>query len=343
MSNIKLFASSKNWIDSEAIEALNKISKFDGVKSVVGLPDLSIGNMPNGIAVISHRVHPHLIGGDIGCGMSLFKIDIKAKRVKVEKFAKKLEKLDSLDTIFSDLTPGYNIGTIGKGNHFAEFLVVNESKSKEINKDSLYLLIHSGSRAFGQIVFNSIDCKPNIGYSEDEAKEYLQKHNKAIALAKENRELIAKRLLKAVGIKSNLTLISDTAHNSITKVSEGFLHRKGATPTNKGLVAIAGSRGSLSYLVEPTNDTQKSNYSLSHGAGRKISRSTAEAKLKASYSQEELKRTKLGSRVVCKDKSLLYQEAPQVYKDIEVVIGDLVDANLAKVVASFKPILTYKE
>ncbi|HIE44627.1 MAG TPA: RNA ligase RtcB family protein, partial [Flavobacteriaceae bacterium] len=39
----------------------------------------------------------------------------------------------------------------------------------------------------------------------------------------------------------------------------------------------------------------------------------------------------------------LYEEAPQAYKNIDIVIDDLVEAGLARVVATFRPILTYKE
>ena len=90
-------------------------------------------------------------------------------------------------------------------------------------------------------------------------------------------------------------------------------------------------------------DTAHSNYSLAHGAGRKWERSSAEAKLRDKYSKSDLTRTAIGSRVICHDSKLLYEEAPQVYKNIEVVIGDLVEARLATVIASFRPILTYKE
>ena len=106
---------------------------------------------------------------------------------------------------------------------------------------------------------------------------------------------------------------------------------------------IAGSRGSLSYLVMPTEHTQKSNYSLAHGAGRKWERSSAEAKLRNRYTKADLTRTSIGSRVLCRDSKLLYEEAPQAYKNIDVVIDDLVEAGLATVVATFCPILTYKE
>ena len=52
--------------------------------------------------------------------------------------------------------------------------------------------------------------------------------------------------------------------------------------------------------------------------------------------------TRLGSYVVCDDKSLLYEEAPQAYKDIDSIIADLVSFGLIEVVATFTPLLTYK-
>ena len=93
----------------------------------------------------------------------------------------------------------------------------------------------------------------------------------------------------------------------------------------------------------PTEKTALSNHSLAHGAGRKWERGSVEAKLRNRYTKADLTRTEIGSRVLCKESKLLYEEAPQAYKDIDVVIADLVDAGLATVVATFRPILTYKE
>ena len=39
---------------------------------------------------------------------------------------------------------------------------------------------------------------------------------------------------------------------------------------------------------------------------------------------------------------MLYEEAPAAYKNIEEVIQELVDAGLASVIATFRPLLTYK-
>lgn len=354
MGKLKVIASQRNWIDSRSLDALESITHFRGVKRVVGLPDLSVGNVPNGMSVLCQdRIYPHLIGGDIGCGMSLFEVVKKSKNIKIDRFEKRLRKLKILDDIVleNETNLGYNLGTIGKGNHFAELHLVNEIKDIELfkknklNKNSLYSLIHSGSRAFGQIVFDNIAGKynPNIGLDTNEAQDYLNNHNKAIIYASRSREIIARKLLKAVGVGEDCRVVSDTAHNSILETDDGWIHRKGATPTNRGLVVIAGSRGTLSYLVLPTNNTKISNYSLAHGAGRKWERSSAQAKLENRYSKKDLERTKIGSRVISSDTKLLYEEAPEAYKNIDIVIDDLVEANLAIVVATFRPILTYKE
>jgi len=53
VDNITLIASEKNWIDTRSVDALKNVAKLEGVKRVVGLPDLSVGNVPNGMAVIT--------------------------------------------------------------------------------------------------------------------------------------------------------------------------------------------------------------------------------------------------------------------------------------------------
>jgi len=356
MNKLSIIASRKNWIDSRSVETLKNISTFQGVKKVVGLPDLSVGSVPNGTAILTEdRIYPHLIGGDIGCGMSLFMKPLRSKKIRSDKFEKQLKKLETLDDVALDDEKqlGYHLGSIGRGNHFAELHQVEHIKDQklferlDLKEEALYALVHSGSRAFGQIVFNTVAGAYNpsqgIEATSLEAENYLTQHNQAIDYASQSRQIIAKRLFKAIGLGENCERVSNTAHNSIINTHEGWLHRKGATPTDKGAIIIAGSRGSLSYLVMPTQNTQASNYSLAHGAGRKWERSSAEAKLKNRYTKESLKRSSIGSRVICHDSKLLYEEAPEAYKNIDIVIDDLVEAGLATVIATFKPILTYKE
>ena len=50
----------------------------------------------------------------------------------------------------------------------------------------------------------------------------------------------------------------------------------------------------------------------------------------------------MGGRVICNDRALIYEEAPQAYKNVDSVLDCLVGAGLVRVVARSKPLLTYK-
>ncbi|MFG9878930.1 RtcB family protein [Pseudomonas aeruginosa] len=104
---------------------------------------------------------------------------------------------------------------------------------------------------------------------------------------------------------------------------------------------IPGSRGDYSYLVEPVPSAQ-SLFSLAHGAGRKWQRGECRERLAARFSVDQLGRTHLGSRVICGDRQLIYEEAPEAYKGIDSVVGALLEAGLLRLVARLKPVLTYK-
>jgi release factor H-coupled RctB family protein len=107
-------------------------------------------------------------------------------------------------------------------------------------------------------------------------------------------------------------------------------------------VVIPGSRGSLAYLVKPLGDGRNRAWSLAHGAGRKWARSETRLRIRERFRVHQLTQTALGGRVICEDRDALYEEAPAAYKNIEAVIQDLVDAGLVSVIATFRPLLTYK-
>jgi release factor H-coupled RctB family protein len=107
-------------------------------------------------------------------------------------------------------------------------------------------------------------------------------------------------------------------------------------------VVIPGSRGSFSYLVKPIGDGESHAWSLAHGAGRKWARSETRLRMRERFDPHQLVQTPLGGRVICEQRDLLYEEAPAAYKNIKVVVQDLVDAGLASVIATFRPLLTYK-
>jgi release factor H-coupled RctB family protein len=94
--------------------------------------------------------------------------------------------------------------------------------------------------------------------------------------------------------------------------------------------------------VKPVGDGASHAWSLAHGAGRKWSRSDARLRMRERYGRQQLLQTPLGGRVICETRDLLYEEAPAAYKNIEIVVQDLVAAGLVSVVATFRPLLTYK-
>lgn len=264
------------------------------------------------------------------------------------------------------------LGTIGGGNHFAELQAVHEVfdssrfSSEGLTNQAVVLVVHSGSRGLGQtILHDHTTSHSGEGLTKGTALEnceftrYLQRHDVAVKWAEVNRELIAHRFCERLGTQGRSLL--DVTHNfverlhsesaSLMKLSaqadeKYWIHRKGATPANRGLVVIPGSRGSLSYLVAPRTDNIQqlalAAFSLAHGAGRKWSRGEARGRLEKRFQLKDLLRTSLGSRVICEQRNLLYEEAPQAYKNIDLVVNDLVEVELINVVASFKPLLTYK-
>lgn len=359
---IKIIASKNSWIEQDGVDQLKAIASLKGMLKAVGLPDLHPGKTPVGAAFISENIiYPHIIGNDIGCGMSLFMTNIKKHKVNVSRWIKKLEAFESIqdidisDFIKKDIPFLEKFGTIGGGNHFAEFQQIEKVFDEEsfetlgINKKNIMLLVHSGSRGYGQAILDEAikkyGAQKGLNVGSNEIDNYLKQHDNAVVWAENNRKWIAYRLLKASGSSIEFLRILDSTHNSITKkyLDEKvcYIHRKGAAPADLGPVVIPGSRGALSYIVMP-KESKLSAYSIAHGAGRKWKRGGCKERLENKYTKKTIKQTKFGTNVVCKDKKILFEEAPEAYKNIERVIQDLLDANLITVVATLKPVVTYK-
>ena len=71
-TQVRLFASSKSWIEGEAVRQFYATAKLPGVRLAAGFPDLHPGRgTPVGAVFVTEDViYPHVIGGDIGCGMA---------------------------------------------------------------------------------------------------------------------------------------------------------------------------------------------------------------------------------------------------------------------------------
>jgi release factor H-coupled RctB family protein len=351
----------KTWIESAARDQLGQVARMPNMVRVVGMPDLHPGvGSPVGAAFLSRRlIYPHLVGSDIGCGMSLWDTGLPLRKVKLDRIERRLDLEDGLpgeaDRVLSEAgvePTGHetSLGTIGGGNHFAELVrperILDERAMRRLgaNPDHAWLLVHSGSRGLGQeILRRHVARHGGKGVRPDDpaGREYLRAHDGAVRWARQNRELIAERFLSALGSKGRRLL--DITHNSVQAHGEGqWLHRKGAAPGDRGPVVIPGSRGDSSFVVMPIGDGAANLASLAHGAGRKWARSEARGKLGAKADPKAMVRGRFGNRVICEDRALLFEEAPQAYKPISDVIAALTESQVARVLAETTPLLTYK-
>jgi release factor H-coupled RctB family protein len=360
---LRIIASARSWVEGNAVRQLSAAMKLPGIRRAVGFPDLHPGkNGPVGAAFVSEGwIHPTLIGGDIGCGMALFKTSLAQRDIQLNRWMDAPFNLEhawegdaraELSNI--GLEPGAfdgALGTLGGGNHFAELQQTHEVFDTDaferfgLEKRDLVLLVHSGSRGFGEAVLRGIvDRCQGRGIEADsaEAESYLDSHDKAVRWARLSRRVLAGRFSGA--LRAEARCLWDGCHNSITPGPEPgtWIHRKGAVEDAGMPVVIPGSRGALSYLVQPVGDAGDRAASLAHGAGRKWARSEARLRMRERFRIHELMHTAFGGRVICEERDLLYEEAPAAYKDITRVIADLTEAGCISVIATFRPLITYK-
>lgn len=345
--NYKIIKTDKSWIESNAVEQLAKVCNLKGIEYGVGYPDLHLGKTPVGAAFITKDIiYPHLIGNDIGCAISLYQTQIKKKKFKKDKVIKALK-----ETPFLEPKGDYNFGTIGGGNHFLEFTSISEIIDKEeflksnLDKELIYIMVHSGSRGLGENILGKYiqeySCQNGLIKGTEAFENYLLDHNKAVKFAMDSRDSIVNTIEKITKVYIE-NKVMESPHNLLEKINGIYVHRKGAASANYEYVVVAGSRGTASYVVKPIKSNYETAYSIAHGAGRKWKREGCKEKLKGKYLRKDIKAKKFPYELICNNKNLIYEEAPEAYKNIERVIEDLVEFGLIKVVAKLNPIITYK-
>ncbi|MCG5215849.1 RNA ligase RtcB family protein [Streptosporangium sp. KLBMP 9127] len=357
-ATVTVFASPTSWIESDALAQCHQVAALDGMIHVAGMPDLHPGKgAPVGAAMASSVLYPFLVGSDIGCGIAVFPIALR--RAVPEKLAARFPDLDrALDpeqdaddpawaVVEGDIPAGHTegLGTVGRGNHFVELARIetvfepDHASRLGIAADDLVLVVHSGSRGLGERILRGHTAVHGAGPTPDPGS-YLAMHDDAVRWGSLNRRLMAARVAHALGAEPTEPIV-DLCHNLVEIRDGHYLHRKGAAPGDGRDVLIAGTRGTPSYLVA-AHAGPDAGHSVAHGAGRKMSRADALRRGRAKHTVEELRRTPVGSLVVCGDRQLLFEEAPTAYKRIEQVIADLVDHDLATPVATTVPLVTYK-
>ncbi len=270
----------KSDLEEDAKAQLANAARLEGVCEAIGLPDLHPGKgYPIGAAVLSEKVvYPHLVGEDIGCGMSLVRTGIMASKQKAKKWHKKLLGLEgragpALEQFtkaplqwptgvgvapVEELADVYlqRFGTVGRGNHFAEIQEVVEVQDPDtfsalnLDLNQLYLLVHSGSRNYGESVYEEYTRErgiQSVGMGTAEMARYMRGHDQACAYAKRSRAVIAYRLLSQLTsldeswLSSGSACVLDVWHNFVEQLPDGrYVHRKGATPATLGVTVGPG-------------------------------------------------------------------------------------------------------
>jgi tRNA-splicing ligase RtcB len=222
----------------------------------------------------------------------------------------------SIDTGFEDYARIDDIhrrdaimGTVGGGNHFVEFGVVEKivdgpyANAVGISRNCVVIVVHSGSLDFGQRIGTTVREALHAGRHSvpdhrvlsrdvDEAlyDRYLDGHANAANAAFANRFLIGlaavEALRGAIGREVGHRLVYDAPHNTVWRDGDVIRHRKGACPA-RGLgalrgpyewmgepVILPGSMGDGTWLLRGLGN-EEGLHSSAHGAGRRLSRQEA--------------------------------------------------------------------
>jgi len=259
------------------------------------------------------------------------------------------------------------LGTIGSGNHFVEIDVVDtvyddeEAARLGIAHGAIVVQIHTGSRGLGHQVATDfirrmMGAMPRYGIhlpdrelacapiQSPEGESYLAAMAAAANFAFANRQIITAGIRRAW--PEPLDIVYDVAHN-IAKVEEHdgrrlVVHRKGATRAFPGQpVLIPGSMGTASYLLAGLAGAMEQSFGSScHGAGRLMSRTQAKKQIDGHELRQRLER--MGIVAEAASTKGLVEEAPEAYKDVDAVVGVVVQAGIAKKVARLVPVAVIK-
>ena len=241
------------------------------------------------------------------------------------------------------------LGSSGSGNHFVEFgtVVLAAHNTLEVPAGNYAAIMsHSGSRSLGaNIAQHYTDiamqtCKlpreaKHLAWLDLDAEagmEYWLSMNLAGAYAEACHDVIHDQLCHALGL--NVLRKIENHHNFAWKEKledeiEYVVHRKGATPTHRGVHGIIpGSMTAPGYIVSGMGNVTALN-SASHGAGRKMSRQKA----KNSVTMSSLKKVLQSEKITLIGGSP--EEAPSAYKDIDLIMKS--QTTLVNIEGQFHP------
>lgn len=198
----------------------------------------------------------------------------------------------------------------------------------------------------GQAYFSAMACAANYAWTNRQMIVHWVRQSFEQVLGKDAESL-------------GMDIIYDVAHN-IAKLEEHevnggrrkvYVHRKGATrafgPGHPDVpaiyrdvgqpVLIPGTMGTASYVLVGTKQGMQETFaSTAHGSGRHMSRTAA----RRQFLGEDVKRELESRGIIVRSAkiSIVAEEAPLAYKDVDRVVKVSHDAGIARMVARLKPV-----
>jgi tRNA-splicing ligase RtcB len=356
-------------------QTLDRLARAPDVTRVAVMPDVHLAaGVSNGVVLATRRLlYPAAVGGDIGCGFATVAFRGGASTLQRRPTAEAVlatlphavpvmrhRRRDGLPDYPADLAPEalstpelaakaahdgrLELGTLGRGNHFLECQADDDG--------GLWLLVHSGARVMGQhiIAHHTRRATAVVGglawldAQDEPGQAYLQDVAWARAYAAESR----RRMLAAVaavlgdlaGLEPDWATLTNTDHNHVQQEQHGdqtlWVHRKGANSAREPAPnVIPGSMATHTYHVMGRG-VPAALASSSHGAGRRLSRGAARARI----SRKELARQLADVWIDARSAGRLVDEAPSAYQDIDAVMR--AQRDLVRVTRRLHPVLCYK-
>lgn len=228
----------------------------------------------------------------------------------------------------------------------------------QIGTEYLVSLAKAATRLGISLPDRELACAP---IHSPEGQEYIGAMNAAINCALANRQVLthmARHVFKGLFKDVKIETLYDVSHNTckeerhLVKGVERTLwvHRKGATrafgPGHPDIpvryrsvgqpVIIGGSMGTGSYILAGSKEGEERAFSsASHGAGRAMSRHQALKLWKGKQVIQEL--AQKGILIRSASMRGVAEEAPDAYKDVDLVAEATEKAGLARRVAFLKP------
>lgn len=356
------------YIEYGALEQFREAMEQDFVVQGALMPDAHLGySLPIGAVVATKGVIvPAWVGYDIGCGMCAVKLNLTKEALEGREgegeimtciynqipvgnnkhllpdmcFTESLTKKGQ--EIAAERNASFQIGTLGGGNHFIEIGYDEE--------ENVWIIIHSGSRGTGhgiaghymKIAAGSTKAKEGhyaLEENSEQGKNYIQDLNWCLDYALTNRKLmiyavqyIIEDIMNLAPLKQELFI--NRNHNHAEKRDGLWIHRKGATHAEKGMLGvIPGNMRDGSFIVKGKGNPDAL-FSSSHGAGRVLGRRAAKEQLSVKKFEDQM----LG--ITAKVGFNTLDESPDAYKDIFQVMRDQDD--LVDIIAHVKPLINIK-